>query len=283
MHNHYIINSKVEFRPAVSTLKPLDGHGSEVELNSPAARCLLLLIHKQGEIIGQQEFMDEVWGKNGIHVTSNTYYQNISILRKALKKAGIDDEIIVTIPRVGLTLASETQVVCEGRESKPPVSPAEHSARSEQSKESPDSNIQNSILEISSEKPQPTVIGGSPPLTEARIPRAHFNGCISPGILCLVAGVLFFWWTQHHTQKNYYSNYQFIYQGKGCKIYAYHLLKTQSFKNEVINWGMKFSSDCAIHPYIYIDKYEILPRVSVIRCDKEINKNNECISEYFVE
>ncbi len=280
MHNRYIINSKVEFRPAVSTLNPLDGHSSEVELNSPAARCLLLLIHKQGEIIGQQEFMDEVWGKNGIHVTSNTYYQNISILRKALKKAGIDEEIIVTIPRMGLTLASDTRIERKGLEGKPPT---ELTTGAEQGKDNTDSSIHNTIQEISSEKIQPAIIEASSPLTEASTRFAHLNGCIFPGILCLAIAALLLWLVQLHAQKNYYSNYQFIYQGKECRIYVYNLLKTKSFRREVIDWGMRFAADCAIHPYIYIDKYEMLPRTSVIRCDKEINKSNECISEYFVE
>ncbi len=280
MHNHYIINGKVEFHPAASTLKTLDGHGMEVELNSPAARCLLLLIHKQGEIIGQQDFMDEVWGKNGIHVTSNTYYQNISILRKALKKAGIDEEIIVTIPRMGLTLASDTRIERKGPESKPPT---EQPPETGQGKENTDNNIHNSIQEVSSEKIEPAIVDGSPPLTEVSTRFFQLKGGIFTGILCLVTAVLIFWFVQHHTQENYYSNYQVIYQGKGCKIYAYHLMNTKSFRREIINWGMKFAADCTVHPYIYIDKYEMLPRISIIRCDKEINKNNECISEYFIE
>lgn len=230
--------------------------------------------------MSQQDFMDEVWGKNGIQVTSNTYYQNISILRKALKKAGIDEEIIVTIPRMGLTLASDTQIECKGSESKPS---AEHPAGVRQSKENADNNIHNSIQEISSEKIQPAIIGVSPPLTETRMRFFHLNNSILHGVLCLVVSVLLFWLAQHHTQKNYYPNYQFIYQDKGCRIYAYNPLKTQSFRRKIINWGMKFAADCAVHPYIYINKYDILPRVSVIRCDTKINENNECISEYFIE
>ncbi len=280
MHNHYIINSKVEFHPAASTLKNLDDHGMEFKLNSPAARCLLLLINKRDEIMVQQDFMDEVWGKNGIHVTSNTYYQNISILRKTLKKAGIDEEIVVTIPRIGLTLASDTKIECKGPESKPS---AEQPAEVRRIKENADNNIRNSIQEISSEKIQPAIIGASPPFTETSTRFFHLTNCIFYGILCLVVSVLFFWLAQHHTQKNYYPNYQFIYQGKGCRIYAYNPLKTQSFRRKIIDWGMKFTADCAVHPYIYINKYEIFPRVSVIRCDTKINENNECISEYFVE
>lgn len=55
-------------------------------LNSPAGRCLLLLIDRAGSIVTQQEFLDIVWQSRGMLVSSNTYYQNISILRKRAPK-----------------------------------------------------------------------------------------------------------------------------------------------------------------------------------------------------
>ncbi|MDA2242426.1 hypothetical protein PDN14_29210, partial [Bacillus cereus group sp. Bc222] len=54
--------------------------------------------------------MDIVWQRRGMMVSPNTYYQNISILRKGLKKVGFETDPIVTIPRIGLTLASDTQI-----------------------------------------------------------------------------------------------------------------------------------------------------------------------------
>lgn len=106
MHNHYIINGTVEFHPATSTLRDLNNHDNVIILNSPASRCLLLLIERIGSIVTQQEFLDIVWTKCGMQVSTNTFYQNISILRKGLKKMGLDEELVVTISRVGLTLAS---------------------------------------------------------------------------------------------------------------------------------------------------------------------------------
>ncbi len=86
MHNHYIINGFIEFHPAASTLRNLNDPEKCVVLNSPAGRCLLLLITRNDTIITQQEFMEIVWEKNGMLVSPNTFYQNISILRKGLKK-----------------------------------------------------------------------------------------------------------------------------------------------------------------------------------------------------
>ena len=110
MHNHYIINGVIEFHPAASTLRNLNDPEKVVVLNSPAGRCLLLLIQRIGTIVTQQEFMEIVWEKSGMLVSPNTFYQNISILRKGLKKIGLPEDPVVTIPRIGLTLASGTQI-----------------------------------------------------------------------------------------------------------------------------------------------------------------------------
>ncbi|WP_253260580.1 winged helix-turn-helix domain-containing protein [Serratia plymuthica] len=110
MHNYYIINGVVEFHPAVGTLRDLKEPGHVIVLNSPASRCFLLLIENVKTIVPQQEFMDVVWKMRGMQVSPNTYYQNISILRKGLSNIGLADDVIVTIPRIGLTLASNIQI-----------------------------------------------------------------------------------------------------------------------------------------------------------------------------
>ncbi len=43
-------------------------------------------------------------------VSSNTYYQSIYVLRKGLKRIGLGDDLLLTLPRVGLTLTSNTRV-----------------------------------------------------------------------------------------------------------------------------------------------------------------------------
>ncbi|WP_261642331.1 winged helix-turn-helix domain-containing protein [Erwinia mallotivora] len=110
MNNYYIINDFLQFCTLSNRLTKLNEKNVYVTLNSPASRCLLMLIKQQGNIITQQEFMDEVWQKKGMFVGKNTYYQNISILRKTFKNIGMDEEIVITIPRIGLTLAQGVDI-----------------------------------------------------------------------------------------------------------------------------------------------------------------------------
>ena len=111
MENYYLIDGRLCFYPVTNVLRPLDDSIAEVILSKPASRCFLLLIERQGEVVSHDDFINEVWGKKGIIVTKNTYYQSISILRKRLKALGFDDDVIVTLPRKGLILSEEVAII----------------------------------------------------------------------------------------------------------------------------------------------------------------------------
>ena len=124
--NEYIINNEVIFKVNTNELQPLGENGEEVTLNAPTARCLQLLLEKNGKIISREEFLDTVWKTRGVVVSQNTFYQNISLLRKSLLKAGLSQDIIVTVRQRGFALASGSQVSsffrADGTESESPLS-----------------------------------------------------------------------------------------------------------------------------------------------------------------
>lgn len=106
----YCINNNVIFDPLKHTLTSSKFYPEkDTKLNQPTSRCLLLLIERRGCVITQEDFMNEVWRKHGMEVTVNTLYQNISILRKTLKRVGIDENIIITVPKKGITLSAQVR------------------------------------------------------------------------------------------------------------------------------------------------------------------------------
>lgn len=110
----YCINNNVIFDPINHTLTSSKFYPEkDTKINQPASRCLALLIERKGDIITQDDFMNEVWRKHGMEVTVNTLYQNISILRKTLKRAGIVENIIITVPKKGIMLSARVE---EGEE-----------------------------------------------------------------------------------------------------------------------------------------------------------------------
>lgn len=105
----FIINEEITFDPDKCIIRNIM-HNQEIRLNMPASRCLTLLLMNPHSVISREHFLEEVWQKNGVVVSQNTYYQNISILRKTLKQAGLRGEFIVTVPHKGLTLCQNITI-----------------------------------------------------------------------------------------------------------------------------------------------------------------------------
>ena len=108
--NEYIINNEVIFNVNMNELQPVGDNGESVTLNAPTARCLQLLLESNGKIISREEFLDSVWKTRGVVVSQNTFYQNISLLRKSLVKAGLSQDIIVTVRQRGFVLAAGSNI-----------------------------------------------------------------------------------------------------------------------------------------------------------------------------
>jgi len=103
----YVINDKVMFSPDTNSLHALDGAANPIFLHTPSSQCLLILLQNNNAVVSQKILFEEVWEKNGTLVSANTLYQNIALLRKALKTLSIDEEIIKTIPKQGFKLSAQ--------------------------------------------------------------------------------------------------------------------------------------------------------------------------------
>ncbi|WP_313080565.1 winged helix-turn-helix domain-containing protein [Atlantibacter sp.] len=102
----FIINEKVMFSPDTNSLCPVDDKTKPIALHTPSSQCLLILLQHNNEVVSQKLLFEEIWEKNGALVTANTLYQNIALIRKALKTAGIDEEIIKTVPKQGVKISA---------------------------------------------------------------------------------------------------------------------------------------------------------------------------------
>lgn len=103
-----IINDEIIFDVNFGELRSLSTEADVITLNAPTARCLQLLLEKEGAVVSRDDFMEKVWQARGIVVSQNTFYQNISLLRKSLKKAGLTKDIVMTVRRKGFMLAEDT-------------------------------------------------------------------------------------------------------------------------------------------------------------------------------
>lgn len=109
--NSYIINDEVIFNMDVNELQPVAGKDHEaITLNTPTARCLQLLLESNGNIISRDEFLSAVWKERGVVVSQNTFYQNISLLRKSLLRAGLTQDVVVTVRQRDFVIATGTVI-----------------------------------------------------------------------------------------------------------------------------------------------------------------------------
>ncbi|EOC9367976.1 transcriptional regulator [Enterobacter asburiae] len=250
MHITYIINETVEFDPSHSTLRDLNNPERVVVLNYPVGRCLLLLIENTGSIVSQQEFMDIVWQGRGMLVSPNTYYQNIYILRKGMKKIGFETDPIVTIPRIGLTLSSDTRITFK-------------------------------------EVPSPCPTETEPmPLSEAELikpdqgSRPYWFGVLFAVLLSTGMTGL----TYHVTRDNHFvDNYHFAEKVGECQVYLSVNIRSHSDISKALGYVGLFKEQCGKYPWVYISQYGMLPRASVIRCDGPMTEMNRCVSDYFID
>lgn len=105
----YIIDSRAIFHPEQNLITDLHKK-KEVSVFSPASRCLQSLIEEQGKILGQKELMALGWENQGLTVSPNAFYQNISHIRKALAEVLVDSEIIKTVKRAGWTIEDSLKI-----------------------------------------------------------------------------------------------------------------------------------------------------------------------------
>ncbi|AKJ41379.1 winged helix-turn-helix domain-containing protein [Pragia fontium] len=253
MEKSYLINNTILFYPERSLLVSRDDSSSAVTLNMPASMCFLLLIERQNGVVTQREFFKEVWENHGSYVTANTFYQNISILRKGLKAVGLQEELIKTVPKIGLTLSKSVSVVAyEGGH---------------------DTHVAEPVSTVES-------VVSSPMLPQSNM----IVGRRFLWLLTCCAVFIFFglsWWSysSYIGEGEYFSDYQYLDKIGDCTFYA-----RGKNTNNYITFIQENKVTCPPGHFSYLTIYRTTPRVSVITCDKAISTHGVyCESKYYMK
>lgn len=106
----YRFNDRVLFDDDNGTLGPSDFSDEPTAISNPAKRLLLLLIANYGKPVEREVIFKKVWDDYGMISSNNNLNQCVSKLRRVLKVMGIDDEVIVTVPKMGFMLRREIQI-----------------------------------------------------------------------------------------------------------------------------------------------------------------------------
>ncbi|AYM93310.1 MULTISPECIES: winged helix-turn-helix domain-containing protein [Serratia] len=246
----YIINNAVEFNAKERTLTSLDDSSNKVLLYVPAARCLMLLLKNRDIILDKDIFFNEVWNKNGVHVTANTFYQNISILRRGFIKLGLGNEVVNTIPRKGLQLSKflDIKEITEGDKEE------------NNQKQPPEIKIENQVS----------------------IQRTNKTNRLTLLFILLTAIITIYFIIEGNmkNQSDFFMKYKYAKNIGECRIYTDNMMTKVDESEKYIRINDK---SCKEYKFNYLTRHQFSQRVSIIRCNKEIrDEDTDCISEYHI-
>ncbi|MCU6349108.1 winged helix-turn-helix domain-containing protein [Enterobacter quasiroggenkampii] len=265
----YKIEGSVHFYPNENTLRNLK-NGQTVTLPSAASECLRVLIEAQGSVVSRDEIKELVWGKRGIVVSNNTFYQSMLNLRRGLENVGISNRIISThygkgvkiddgieIKLVNVALNDSVSSLIEAEKNiiTYPVSSTVH-----------DKNFQTNIAEKR---------GGSR-LKKERVCLVLIVNLI----LCFLCAVMLYAKCSF-SREGYFSKYtKTNIQVKNCDIYTDPTLLDETLLRELLKTN---PPDCEEGERIYFSSVYPIQRTSVIRCAGNFLPGEECESDFYLE
>lgn len=246
----YLINDSVVFYPDEHRLVNKQDIKVDLLLNIPASRCLALLIERKGCVITQKEFFEQVWESQGTYVTQNTFYQNISLLRKGLKAAGLVDDPIKTVLKRGITLADAITVV-------PYEAPAEEDVEQQ---DAPQAVLQCEVQ----------------PLRPRKLKMKWLY--LLP--LAIFAFFSMKYYQNRATTGDFFANYKAYGDINGCKLM---IPKASKITDIYASFLQHTPPSCPESGVVYLTMDRSLPRISMIQCNKDIHSiEAECHSSTYL-
>lgn len=107
--NYYCIANKIIYDTGLQTLNDLS-MTTTTRLLTSAAACFTCLLEEKGRVVSRKVLMHVGWERNGFIVTTNTFNQNILLIRKAIAKI-TEEPVLKTIFRQGITIPDEVSVI----------------------------------------------------------------------------------------------------------------------------------------------------------------------------
>ncbi len=252
----YLINETVLFEPDRRRLGPASGYPQwAVTLHGPVSECLNLLLEHNGEVLSQRFLFAAVWEKQGAVVTTNALYQTIASIRKALKTAGLQENIVQTVPKEGFKSVARIRV----------VSPEEWVA-------------------------SPTVAVLNPPVIQeesGRVKKRTDCALTMKIAYCLAAllfiGACFVLYNELKPPAPVYARYQSAGKVNGCEILS--SLRDNNKSRQLFNaLSKRYPLTCDPGGVVYISFNQLQLGNVVLVCDRRVENNQtNCHSIFYSE
>lgn len=237
----FIINEHIIFDSDMSTLGPEDSQEELIPVSNPTKRLLLLLIAHHGEAIKREVIFKKVWDDYGMVSSNNNLNQCVSKLRKIMKNLGMDEEVIVTIPKIGFMLHQQIRI--EKCPALPETSPV------------PATGVDDSASDSTHLLPCETaemIMTGS--LRRRMVRMVTFNRLLIFFAMLALGGAAGFWFVTKPVDRRE------VYMGNAgsCKVMMCEQVlestKTPEVKKGIMNFAVKLNPVCKSNEYVLVIK-----------------------------
>lgn len=268
----YLINGHVIFDSDATCLFSTDSDAIKVTLHTPASQCLLLLLQNKGEVLSQKFLFEHIWGKNGAFVSANALYQNIAIVRKCLKSAGIEEDVVQTIPKIGVKFIGEA-VLYESSpltEELPQEQINQESVAALPLKAKPEP--EQSRVSVPS-KPQ-----NDPQTRSVKIKSQYYY--LAAFVFCILC-VAIYW--QQKPENSFFTDYRQIGKVNGCTLSSSYYDKEVAIR-AFTGFSNLGGVTCTNDKYAYLTINRLPEGTTILMCDQPAENNNaQCISYIYLE
>ncbi|WP_024528171.1 winged helix-turn-helix domain-containing protein [Serratia fonticola] len=259
MSKCYTINDNISFHPESATLSS-SLSGARIKINVPTAQLLEAFVNRVGLIISQSDLYSIAWGDNGVNVTPNTLYQNISLLRKALQDIGLSGDTITTVRGKGFIFTVAKVAECEV-----------------------DIVPEDEVNDVISKNIAPHRQDEN--LTTQSKYKKH-NIVLLVTSMFILFGIVIYFINKSIPKRimDYPKNFTFLSKFDECSVFTSTELHNLGSQEKINAFLSTQSLECKTYPYIYLNYTSRHPTISVISCEHEVNysKKNNCKTEIFV-
>lgn len=248
MKTVFLINETVLFEPDARRVCARAHYPERaVILHGPVSECLLQLLEHNDQLLTQRYLFATVWEKQGAVVTTNALYQTIASIRKALKTAGLVDDVIITVPKAGFKSIAQLRL-------------GTADAFIEQNETAPLPELPDEYFDA--EKPDVNL-----PVSRFWTSRVAYG--LAGGLFILSCSVLALTLRQGEPV---FARYQPIGNSGGCEVYSSWHDKEKS-RSILAALSQRFPLPCNRGDVAYLTLNQSQQGISVIVCD-QIPKNS---------
>ncbi|HFT1963527.1 TPA: transcriptional regulator [Enterobacter ludwigii] len=262
----FTIEETLRFCPEKNTLYNISTQ-ERVNILSTASGCFRLLIEEQGSILTKEQLIEQVWGKRGIVISHNTFYQTMLNLRRGLENAGMQNDIISTHYGKGVSISKEIKIISSSYESVEVL----QEVREEEK------NTLNA-MEITDVKNEPEEPPFSLHVILNKIKTKGFFFGLSVFFTSIIGYAAI---NQFLMKDDFFSAYRETNVNMdGCKIYINPDHIGDVSLESILKKGQV---NCENNERIFISLIEPVRRLSVIHCNNHLSEEEECVSDFYLD